>query len=94
MTCARWHHVEILHFCSASRKPRSVMPPLSLSKGRKVFITSPVHDQYCRGPVLLGVAAEIAPTDTVDFDELQSLFEEYGFPVTIFDGVDDSDDAE
>ena len=35
-----------------------------------------------------------APTDTVDFDELQSLFEEYGFPVTIFDGVDDSDDAE
>ena len=35
-----------------------------------------------------------APANTVDFDELQSLFEEYGFPVTIYDGVDSSDEAE
>lgn len=48
MTCALWHHVEILHFCSARRRPRSVIPPLRRSKGRIVFITRPVHDQYCR----------------------------------------------
>jgi len=35
-----------------------------------------------------------APINTVDFDELEALFEEYGFPTTKYDGVAEDSDEE
>ena len=35
-----------------------------------------------------------APINTVDFDKLEALFEEYGFPTTKYDGVAEESDEE